>query len=212
LQLGFCGESVSGIDILNNMLNENYMFVAVVISIIGNLSYIAGTLQGKIKPNRVSFFLWSFIALIAFAAEIKEGVGIQSLTTLMVGLGPLSIFIASFVNKKSYWKITRFDIICGVLSLTGLLLWLITKVGNTAILFALIADALAAVPTIVKVYNYPDTERPFPWLTSVIVGLITLLTITDWSFAYYAFPLSILITNLLVFALINYRSKTFKLI
>lgn len=194
------------------MLNENFVLVAAIISIIGNIGYVIGTLQGKIKPNRVSFFLWTLIPMIAFAAEIKQEVGIQSLTTFMAGFGPMSISIASFINKKAYWKITKFDIVCGILSLTGLLLWFITRVGNIAIFFALIADALASVPTVVKAYRYPETEAPFPWLSSTLAGLITLLTITTWSFAYYAFPFSILITNLLIYILVKFRLNRFKFI
>jgi len=51
-----------------------------------------------------------------------------------------------------------FDLICGILSLVGLVLWMITKVGNVAIFFSIVADGLAAVPTLVKAYKYPDTE------------------------------------------------------
>jgi len=48
------------------------------------------------------------LALIAFKAQIKEGVGIhQALLTFMVGFIPLIIFIASFINKKAYWKIGK---------------------------------------------------------------------------------------------------------
>ena len=192
------------------MLNENFVIIAVLISVIGNIGYVIGTLQGKIKPNRVSFFLWSLIPLIAFAAEIVEGVGIQSLTTLMAALGPLSIFIASFINKKSYWKVTRFDRICGALSLIGLLLWIYTRVGMVAIIFALLADALASIPTVVKAYKYPETENPFPWLASTLAGLITLFTISNWNLANYGFPASIFITNLLIFVLVKFKLNRLK--
>lgn len=192
------------------MLNENFVIVGLIISIIGNAGYVIGTLKGRIKPNRVSFFLWGLIPLIAFAAEIKEGVGIQSLTTLMAGLGPLAIFISSFINKKSYWKITKFDLTCGALSILGLILWSITKQPNLAILFALIADGLASVPTIAKSYKFPETEHSFPWIASTIAGALTLLTITTWTFAYYAFPLSIFITNLLIFVLVAFKINQYR--
>src|SRR5438045_193855 len=104
------------------MLNENFVILGVFINFLGGVSYIIDTLRGKVQPNRVSWGLWAFAVTIAFLAEIKQGVGIQSLATFMVGFTPLLIFLASFVNKKAYWKITKFDMACGVFSIVGLIL------------------------------------------------------------------------------------------
>ena len=194
------------------MLNENFVFLGTIIYIIGNTKYFIDTLKGKVKPNRVSFFLWSFIPMIAFAAQIQQGVGIQSLTTFMAGFGTFLIFLVSFVNKEAYWKITKFDLVCGGLSFIGIILWFLTRVGDLAILFSVTADSLAAIPTIVKAYKYPETEIPFPWLASGISGLLTLLTITNWTFGYYAFPLAVFVINTLVFILVKFKLNRFKLI
>lgn len=147
------------------------------------------TIKGKVKPNRVTFFIWPIAPLIAFAAQIQQGVGLQSFFTLSVGILPLLILFASFFNKKSEWKLTFFDCMCGVLSLLGLFLWLITRVGNIAIFFSILADGLASLPTILKAYKYPKTEVAWPWLTSTVSGVLTLLTISHWTFENYGFPL-----------------------
>lgn len=89
--------------------------------LVGGAKYIKGTVSGQIQPNKVSWFMWSLVPLIAFAAEIKQGVGIlPALMTFMAGFVPLLIFIASFVNKKAYWKIERIDLACGLFSFVGL--------------------------------------------------------------------------------------------
>ncbi len=187
------------------MINENFVIVGVIIAFLGGLKYLFETIKGKAKPNKVTWFLWALAPLIAFAAELKQGVGIQSWMTFSVGFGPLLVFIASFVNKKAYWKLTRFDFICGALALLGLLLWYITKVGNVAISFSILADGLAAVPTIVKSYRYPETEDYFVYLASAISAILTLLTITTWNFATFGFPLYILIVCLILFVLIKFK-------
>src|SRR5690348_177693 len=111
------------------MINPNFVIIGVIVQFLGGLSYLIDTVKGKVKPNRVSWLLWSIAPLVAFAAEIKQGVGIQSLTTFIVGFVPLLIFISSFVNKKAEWNLSKFDILCGVLSVLGLFGWYITKVG-----------------------------------------------------------------------------------
>ncbi len=194
------------------MLNENFVIVGVVINILGALSYLVDTIKGKVKPNKVTFFLWALVPLIAFAAEISQGIGIQALMTFSVGFIPLVIFIASFFNKKAEWKIRRFDLICGAFSLLGLLLWLLTKVGNIAIVFSIIADGMAALPTIVKSYSYPETESGWPYITGSISATLTLLTIKFWTFANFGFPLYILIIDSIIFALVHFKvgQKLFK--
>lgn len=187
------------------MINQNFVIVGAIIAAVGTLSYLIDTLKGKVKPNRVSFLLWSLAPLIAFFAEIKQGVGIQALMTFVVGFLPLTIFFASFVNKKAEWKLTRFDLICGALSLVGLILWYITKSGNIAIIFSILADGLAALPTVVKSFNYPETESAWPYFASTISGILTLLTVQVWNLATVGFPLYITLITLVIFSLVQFK-------
>lgn len=123
----------------------------------------------------------------------------------MTGFTPLMIFLASFLNKKSYWRLGRLDIICGILSVLGILLWYITKTGNTAILFSIFADGLAAIPTVVKSYHAPETEDCKVYLLGASSAAIALLTIKTWSFVYFGWPVYILIVTLLLTVLIKFK-------
>lgn len=187
------------------MLNQNFIIIGTLLGAVGSLAYLLDTVKGKVKPNRVSFLLWSIAPFIAFAAQINQGIGLESLMTFSTGFLPLTIFIASFVNKKAEWKITKFDLVCGALSILGLILWLVTKVGNIAITFSILADALAAIPTLVKAYKYPDTEIAWPWIATVFGVVLTLLTLKGLTFANSGFILYILIVNTIIFSLVQFR-------
>lgn len=187
------------------MLPDYFVIIGSVISFLGILSYLVDTLKGKAQPNKVSWFLWGLAPMIAFAAQLKQGVGIQSLMTFMVGFNPMIIFIASFFNKKAEWKIQRFDLICGAFSLVGLLLWYITQIGNIAILFSLLADGLASLPTVVKSYYEPETESPTAFLLAGISALLTILTIDNWVFQEMAFPIYIFFVCTTLYLLIQFK-------
>ena len=187
------------------MLNENFVIVGSIITLAGGLSYFFDTVKGKVQPNRVSWLLWALAPLIAFAAEIQQGVGIQSLLTFSFGLIPAIVFIGSFLNKKSYWKIEAFDIFCGALSLLGLLLWYFTKVGNIAILFSIFADASASFPTLVKAYKEPETENDHVFFANAVSAIITLFTITAWNFQTYGFPIYMLVMMGSIALLIRFK-------
>jgi len=132
------------------MINENFVYLGALFALIGTVSYSYEMFRGNARPNRVTWFLWALAPLIAFSAMVSQGVGISALMTFVAGFGPLVIFILSFVTRKSYWKISKLDMVCGVLSIIALLLWALTRVGNVAILLSVIADAFAAMPTIIN--------------------------------------------------------------
>jgi hypothetical protein len=188
------------------MLSSNFIIVGTLIGAVGSIAYLIDTVKGKVKPNRVSFLLWSIAPFIAFVAQIKQGVGLESLMTFSTGFLPLIIFVASFVNKKAEWKLSNFDLLCGFMSIVGLVLWLITKVGNVAIFFSIVADGLAAIPTIVKAYKYPDTEMAWPWIATCFGVALTLLTLDKWTFANSGFIIYILLVDALIFGLVQFRA------
>jgi len=187
------------------MLHSNFIIIGTLIGAAGSLAYLIDTVKGKVKPNRVSFLLWSIVPFIAFFAQIKQGVGLEALMTFSTGFMPLTVFLASFVNKQAEWKLTRFDLMCGILSIVGLVLWMITNVGNVAIFFSIVADGFAAIPTIVKAYKYPDTEIAWPWIATVFGVVLTLLTLSTFTFANCGFILYILVVNMLIYALVRFR-------
>ena len=187
------------------MLPSYFVIIGTLISVAGSAAYLVDTLKGKIRPNRVSFLLWSIAPFIAFAAQIKQGVGLEALMTFSTGFFPLVVFIATFINKNAEWKINKFDWLCGFLSVIGLTLWIITKVGDIAIIFSILADGLAALPTLVKAYKYPDTELAWPWLATSLGVALTLLTIAHPDFTNSGFIIYILIVDSLVFCLVQFR-------
>src|SRR5258708_8853505 len=138
--------------------------------------------------------------------EIFRNLWLSDCQVLCLPFEPcLTIFIASYFNKRAEWKLTRFDLTCGALSLIGLVLWYITKSGNVAIVFSILADGLAALPTVVKSFNFPETESGWPYFTSTISAAITLLTVKVWDLANVGFPLYILIVTFVISVLVQFK-------
>jgi hypothetical protein len=187
------------------MLSENFVYFAALLNVVGEASYVVATLQGRTKPNRISWFLWALAPFLAVAGALDEGVGVQVLMTFIVGFGPACIFVASFFNPNAFWKIGKLDIVCGVLSVCGLLMWIATREGNVAIAAAIAADGLAAIPTLVKSYRHPDTEDAGVFWLAGGAALITLITLDTWDFAHVGFPAYIFTICLLIAVLVTSR-------
>jgi hypothetical protein len=186
------------------MIDGRFAILAAVITVSGNALYALDTVRGNTQPNRVSWMLWTLAPLIAFAAEITQRVGLQSLLTFAVGFGPLLVVVASFLDPKAYARVTPFDAVCGLLSLVALAAWAVTGAGDVAIVFSILSDLFGAMPTFRKAYLHPASEHAIAFVGGVIGSVITLLTIKagDWSFASFGFPVYIVLASGTIAALI----------
>ena len=170
------------------MLNAHFVILGAACSLVGAVLYARDTVRGITHPNRVTWLLWGAIPMVTFAAELQAGVGLRSLMTLAIGVGPLIVLAASFMNRTAVWRIGTLDYVCGALSVGGLAVWLVTRQGLVAIAASIAADALAAVPTIRKAWLAPETESASAYLGGFVSGVITLLTVRVVTAAEVAFP------------------------
>lgn len=189
------------------MINQNFIWLALIVAAYGNYFYVRDTLKGETKPNRVTFFLWGAAPLISFFAQKESGGSIQILYTLLIAVMPFIILAASFYDKRAYWKITKFDIGCGIFALLALVLLLGTNKPLLALGLSVFADFFAALPTLIKSYKHPLTETTSAYAFEIISSAIVLLTIHNWTFVNYFFAAYILFMNGLFTALLTFSPK-----
>lgn len=187
------------------MLDPRFVFVGAALTLAGALGYARRTVRGETYPNRVTWGLWSLAPLIAGSAQLAAGQGLGAVLAFSVGLGPLTIFISSFLSPEAHATLGWPDLACGLLSVLALILWLALDSGTVAITMSIAADAFAAVPTLGKSITDPDSEHPGVFRNSALNALITLLTIRHWSYAAWGFPVWILVACAALWAIIRWR-------
>ena len=158
-----------------------------VINFVACVSYVRAILKGEATPNRVTWFLWALVPVIAAAAQWSSGVGISTLVVLSVGLGPACIVLASFVGGTGSWRLGPFDYVCGACSLAALALWAVTGDPVTAIVLSILADAAAALPTLRKAWLAPATEDRSAYLIAFAGMILGILSVQEATFSAYAF-------------------------
>ena len=182
------------------------VFFGAALNLSGVAVYIKDTLKGTTKPNRVTYLLWSIAPMIASGAALVSGVRWAVLPVFMTGFGPFLVFLASFVNPNSYWKLRSYDYICGVFSVLALTLWGITSNPIIAIVFAIISDAFAGLPTLIKSWTNPETESGIAYFLAMLGTLTTFAAIKSWAFSEYGFASYIIFMDGLL-TLAVYRNK-----
>lgn len=189
------------------MLPEYFVIIGAIIASLGGLYYLYQTIIGKTKPNRITWLLWWILPMIVFIAQRVQGVQSVSWATFAAGFTPLLVVIASLFNKNAYWKTTRVDYVLMGAAFIGILLWFFTKDPNLAILFTLIADFFASLPTLIKTFKHPETESWVAYAISTLGFGITVLAITSFDFQNAAFVIYLMIINATVAVLALRRKR-----
>lgn len=189
------------------MLPIYFAYISVFTSIFSGFFYLRDTLKGKTKPNIASWFIWFLAPVIAGFLLLAKGYGIASLPIFMAGLTPFLVCIFSFWNKNAYWKMSRLDYICLVLSLFAIAFWLLIKNEYIATIFAILADAIAFIPTYIKSWKAPTTEHLAPYFSGSFNAFLSFSTISTVSFISIGFAVYLLFGNLIEIVIVLARKK-----
>ncbi len=184
------------------MIDPRFIYLALLLAAVGVYGYVRDTFRGVTSPNRVTWSLWGLEGVLGFGVEIQQHVGLASLMTLMLGLGPCVVVLASFRNPHSVWKIGAFDVVCAVISLTGLALWAIVQQPALALISFVAADQVAALPTLRKSWLAPSTESPRVFIMGSLNCGITLLTLKMFTTAGALYPGCVAMTDFVLTILI----------
>ena len=191
------------------MLPEDIIYISVLTSLVGYFFYLKDFFYGQTRPNLISWFLWMLAPFIGVFFQVKAGAGLSALPVFLAGFGPLIVIIISIIWRNSIWKITKLDIICGILALLALVFYILTHNLGISVLFAILSDGLAAVPTIIKSWKFPETETAIVYLPGIFNNILGLLIIKNWIFSIYSFSIYFILVNLVIVFCI-YRKKIFK--
>ncbi len=187
------------------MIDPRFVYLAAAISFVGAAGYIRDTLRGVTSPNRVTWILWGLEGVLAFVVEMQQHVGLAALMTLVFGLIPILIVIASFRGHDGTWRIGPFDLVCGGLSVAGILFWALVNEPTVALVSFVVADQLAGLPTVRKAWLVPSSETAWTFLTGVINTTITILSLRQFTTVGALFPGAIFVTDVVIWSLVALR-------
>lgn len=192
-------------------MNERIVLVGLstLITFALTIPYLRDTLQGKTRPNRVSWGLWAAAPLIGTGAALSAGADPWvTVRTFLAGFLPLVVFCVSFINRQSYWQISFFDWICGSCSVIAIVLWLTIGDPLYALLLTIIGDTFATLPTLAKTWKYPETETGITYFGYFLSAVLILPLVPEWNLQNTGFLFYLIITNaILCFAIYRKRLR-----
>jgi hypothetical protein len=184
------------------VIDPRFVFLAIAVSLVGMSGYVRDTLRGMTSPNRVTWGLWAVEGVLAFVVEVQQHVGLAAYMTLAMGVVPFVVLIASFRNSHRVWRIGTFDVVCGAVSVLGLVFWGFINEPTLALILFVAADSMAALPTLRKSWLAPSTESARAFFLGFVNCAITLMTLQHFTTAGALFPGCILVTDLTIAVLV----------
>ena len=190
------------------MIPDKIIFFALSLNMLGHILYIRSVIRGQAKPNLASWIPWMLAPLVGVFFQLKAGAGLSVLPVFMAGFGPMIIIIAALLSKNSLWKLKTIDLFCFGFSIFALVLYVLTHNLALSIIFAILSDALAFIPTYIKAWKFPESESVHAYSWAILSNIIGLLIIREWIFTIYSFGIYLVVANG-IFVLILYRRKLF---
>ncbi len=165
-----------------------------IIALLAVIPYVKDILKKTTRPNTVSWSIWALLLLISILAQINAGTS-WSVILLVGDFIGTSTIVALCLVGYGYGKYSWIEWTCLILAILAVVSWQATQQPVLAIVFAIIADTMAATPTLVKAYRDPWSEHPTMWLIIALGALFSVLSTTIFNAANLLFPSYLLIVN-----------------
>ncbi len=181
--------------------------IAGILALASAIPYIWDIIGGITKPNIVTYFVWTLLQGIAIVAQYEAGASWSIFliigTTLNVGI----ISILSIVGY-GYKEYTHFDTAALVLAVIAIGVLIFTDHPVLAIILPVVADAIGALPTLIKTKKHPETEERFAWFIMIVASALGVLATEKFDTANLLYPGFLLVEAVVIFSLAFFGKRT----
>lgn len=155
--------------------------------------YVRDIFRLKTKPERGSWFIWTFLGFIAFFSQLAKGATNSLWLTGGQTAAVLVIFLLSL--KYGYGGLGKRDLRALIAAGVGLILWYVTREATFAILFVILADSIGTLLTLLKSYKDPESETFSTWVMSGTAGVFGVLSVGSLNLVLLAYPFYLTLAN-----------------
>lgn len=160
--------------------------LAGVISLLGFVPYIAEIVQGKTRPNRATWWIWTVVGAMLCGSYYASGARHTLWVPVSYVIGPLVTALLSLKYGEGGWE--PFDRNCLGASLLSLVVWWLARSPLVALVANIGIDLLGALPTIRKSYREPEAESLLSWTVFLVADALNLYAMGAWTLATSLYP------------------------
>jgi hypothetical protein len=162
------------------------LLAAVVIST-AQVIYVFNCLRRKITPSVLSWFGWACLMGTSLVSQIVHKGWQWSMTGIASSaVGCLTIAVVAWLSGNFSFRRGDLGFLVAGLGCVGI--YIVSDNPWVTTVFAIVADGLLGIPTILKAYREPALERSAAWLLGVVSSTLALIICINHDLIYILFP------------------------
>ncbi|CAN5674295.1 hypothetical protein BH23PAT1_BH23PAT1_1730 [soil metagenome] len=175
-------------------MKEVFAVSSLIVSIAANIPYILETIKGKVKPERISWLLWTLLGgTYFFSAVFADGAKWFTFGEL---IGPVIILLLAL--KYGAGGKSRLDKYSLAVALIAFGLLFVLEGVLVSLLLALFIDGIGAFLTIRKLLIDPASESRSFWMLAAVAGFLALLSLKTYNLETVLFPAYVVVLSIFI--------------
>lgn len=181
------------------------VLAAVIISS-AQVIYLINTIRRRVRPSVLSWVGWSFLMGTSVVSQVLTKGWQWSMASVLssavgcLAIGLVALFSGNYSLARGDWKFLGLGTLCICIYVLSGNAWMTT-------IFAISADALLGVPTILKAFREPELERSPAWVLGGASATLALVICFGHSWIYVLFPAYLFCFNGLMAWLTQWRPQ-----
>jgi len=178
--------------------------IAGIISFIAYIIYVYSITKGESKPNRITWWIWTFMGLVLAISYYFSGAKNTIWSPIVEFIGPLLVSLLSIKYGEGGIQ-NKTDIFCLCGGVFSIILWIIFNSPIIALVINLFIDLFALTPTIKKSFIRPEGENFWAWFGTGIGDTINLFAIEKFTFGISIYPIYMLFADIIIIGILLSR-------
>lgn len=171
------------------------------------IPYVWDIIGGITKPNAVTYLVWTLLQGIAIIGQYEAGASWSVFLLIGTTLNTGIIFVLAIAGY-GYKEYARVDTAALLLAGAAILILVFSDHPVLAILLPVVADAIGAVPTLVKTKRHPETEERLSWFLMIVASALGILATDKYDMANLLYPCFLLVEAIVIFSLAFFGKRT----
>jgi len=178
----------------NNTLIVILSFLAGAFIFAAQVTLVVDVFKKKFHPSLLSWLGWALLIGTGFISQVVEqGWEWSQIGLLLSTLGCLVIFFSAWILKSylmvnSDWRFLILGLLC-------LVIYFVSKDAWITTIFAIIADFIVGIPTLIHAHQNPVTQKSNAWMLGFVSWIFSLLLCFGHSWLYALFPIYLFLYN-----------------
>ena len=187
-------------------VTEFVSLVAIALTIIAYVPYVAAIRAGRVKPHFFSWLIWSITTAIVFLAQVAAAGGAGAWPTAVSAAITIYVAYLSLVLRSDF-SANLADWVFLIAALLSLPLWYVTDDPMWSVVILTVVDALGFAPTLRKAWARPHEESMQFYLIFAVRSILSVWALESRTLTTVLFPAAMVVACILVCGLLWWRRR-----